>query len=72
MSSSPFQMLPPPTHLLSNCSPVLCLAAKSSVVPNIPIVNQYIQTSVPFYQPPVYSYEDLQMMQQRLPHMVSV
>lgn len=47
------------------------LAAKSSVVSNIPIVSQYIQTSVPFYQPPVYSYEDLQMIQQRLPHVVS-
>uniref|UniRef100_A0A6B2EFL1 Protein lingerer n=1 Tax=Phlebotomus kandelakii TaxID=1109342 RepID=A0A6B2EFL1_9DIPT len=41
----------------------------SGVMPNIPMVSQYIQTAgVPFYQPPVYAYEDIQMMQQRMPH----
>lgn len=49
--------------------------AKSSggVVPNIPMVSQYIQTGMPFYQQPVYSYEDIQMMQQRMPpHVVNL
>ncbi|XP_055688866.1 protein lingerer isoform X4 [Lutzomyia longipalpis] len=42
----------------------------SGVIPNIPMVSQYIQTAgVPFYQPPVYAtYDELQMMQQRMPH----
>ncbi|XP_055839689.1 protein lingerer isoform X9 [Episyrphus balteatus] len=35
---------------------------------NIQMVSQYIQTGLPYYQQPVYSYEDLQMMQQRVPH----
>lgn len=47
--------------------------AKSSnsgtgVVPNIPMVSPYIQPGVPFYQQPVYSYEELQMIQQRMSH----
>uniref|UniRef100_T1PN58 Protein lingerer n=1 Tax=Musca domestica TaxID=7370 RepID=T1PN58_MUSDO len=42
--------------------------AGSGMVPNIQMVSQYIQTSLPYYQQPVYSYEDLQMMQQRVPH----
>lgn len=43
------------------------------VVPNIPMVSQYIQTGMPFYQQPVYSYEDIQMMQQRMPpHVVNI
>lgn len=35
---------------------------------------QYImgQAGVPFYQQPLYSFEELQMLQQRMPHMVSV
>lgn len=43
----------------------------SGMVPNIQMVSQYIQTGLPFYQQPVYSYEDIQMMQQRVPHVVS-
>lgn len=45
-------------------------SGSTAVVPNIPMVSQYIQTpgGVPFYQPPVYSYEDIQMMQQRVSH----
>ncbi|XP_030387974.1 protein lingerer isoform X2 [Scaptodrosophila lebanonensis] len=35
---------------------------------NIQMVSQYIQTGLPYYQQPVYSYEELQMMQQRVPH----
>ncbi|XP_046865840.1 protein lingerer isoform X3 [Drosophila willistoni] len=35
---------------------------------NIQMVSQYIQTGLPCYQHPVYSYEELQMMQQRVPH----
>ncbi|XP_052566896.1 protein lingerer-like isoform X3 [Culex pipiens pallens] len=38
------------------------------VVPNIPMVSPYIQPGVPFYQQPVYSYEELQMIQQRMSH----
>ncbi|XP_055708543.1 protein lingerer isoform X18 [Phlebotomus papatasi] len=44
----------------------------SGMVPNIPpMVSQYIQTAgVPFYQPQaMYSLEDFQIMQQRMPHM---
>ncbi|XP_055603297.1 protein lingerer isoform X3 [Uranotaenia lowii] len=40
----------------------------TGVVPNIPMVSPYIQPGVPFYQQPVYSYEDLQMIQQRMSH----
>uniref|UniRef100_A0A182SI02 Uncharacterized protein n=1 Tax=Anopheles maculatus TaxID=74869 RepID=A0A182SI02_9DIPT len=42
----------------------------TGVVTNMPLVNPYIQApGVPFYQQAaVYSYEDLQLMQQRLPH----
>lgn len=44
----------------------------SGLVPtNIQMVSQYIQTGLPYYQQPVYSYEELQMMQQRVPHVVS-
>lgn len=43
-----------------------------NVVSNIPMVSQYIPTGMPFYQQPVYSYEDIQMLQQRIPpHVVS-
>ncbi|XP_031635892.1 protein lingerer isoform X2 [Contarinia nasturtii] len=38
-----------------------------NVVSNIPMVSQYIPTGMPFYQQPVYSYEDIQMLQQRIP-----
>lgn len=42
----------------------------ATVVPNIPMVSQYIQTpGMPYYQPQVYSYEDMQLMQQRVSHM---
>ncbi|XP_063698886.1 protein lingerer isoform X3 [Culicoides brevitarsis] len=42
----------------------------TTVVPNIPMVGQYIQTpGMPYYQPQVYSYEDMQLMQQRVSHM---
>lgn len=45
----------------------------AGVVSNIPMVSQYIQTGMPFYQQPVYSYEDIQMLQQRIPpHVVSL
>ncbi|XP_058837144.1 protein lingerer isoform X4 [Topomyia yanbarensis] len=53
-------------------SSVVATTTKSSsssgtgVVPNIPMVNPYIQPGVPFYQQPMYSYEDLQMIQQRM------
>lgn len=56
---------------------ILYFAAKSSsttsgtsVVTNLPMVNPYIQApGLPFYQQAaVYSYEDLQLMQQRMPH----
>ncbi|XP_055632035.1 protein lingerer isoform X3 [Toxorhynchites rutilus septentrionalis] len=53
-------------------SSVVSTTTKSSsgtgVVPNIPMVSPYIQPGVPFYQQPVYSYEDLQMLQQRMSH----
>ncbi|GAB0094733.1 Protein lingerer [Sergentomyia squamirostris] len=45
-------------------------ATTKSVMPNIPMVSQYIHqaANMPFYQTPMYSYEDIQMMQQRMPH----
>ncbi|XP_044740287.1 protein lingerer isoform X2 [Chrysoperla carnea] len=53
--------------------------AKSGVVPNIPpgvapmMGTQYImgQAGMPFYQQPVYSFEELQLLQQRIPHMTT-
>ncbi|XP_058053774.1 protein lingerer isoform X1 [Anopheles bellator] len=60
---------------LSNSSVVSTTTKSSSgssstgVVPNIPMVSPYIQTGMPFYQQAaVYSYEDLQLMQQRMSH----
>lgn len=53
---------------------------KSGVVPNIPPgvppmlgTHQYImsQGGLPYFQQPVYSYEDLQLLQQRIPHMAT-
>ncbi|KAL5288247.1 UBAP2 family protein [Megaselia abdita] len=38
------------------------------VQPNIQMVSQYIQAGLPYYQQPVYSYEDITIMQQRMPH----
>ncbi|XP_065075601.1 protein lingerer isoform X4 [Ochlerotatus camptorhynchus] len=40
----------------------------TGVVPNIPMVSPFIQPGVPYYQQPLYSYEDLQMLQQRMSH----
>lgn len=63
--------------VLTFCS----FAAKSSVVANIPpgvppiMGTQYImsQGGMPYFQPPtMYSYEDIQLLQQRIPHMVGV
>lgn len=61
--------------------PFLCLSAKSSVVANIPPgvppimgTHQYImsQGSMPYFHqaPTMYSFEDIQLLQQRIPHMV--
>lgn len=52
---------------------------KSGVVPNIPpgvppmLGTQYImsQGGLPYFQQPMYSYEDLQLLQQRIPHMAT-
>ncbi|KAK7867696.1 hypothetical protein R5R35_011563 [Gryllus longicercus] len=52
---------------------------KSGVIPNIPpgvppmLGTQYImsQGGLPYFQQPMYSYEDLQLLQQRIPHMVT-
>lgn len=55
-------------------SSVVSTTTKSSsssgtgVLPNMPMVSPYIQPGVPFYQQPVYSFEDLQMIQQRMSH----
>jgi hypothetical protein len=55
------------------------ISGKSGVVPNIPPgvppmlgTHQYImsQGGLPYFQQPVYSYEDLQLLQQRIPHVV--
>ncbi|XP_037046050.1 protein lingerer isoform X7 [Bradysia coprophila] len=54
-----------------NNTKVTSSATKSSgIVPsNVAMVSQYIPTGMPFYQQPtVYSYEEIQMMQQRMPH----
>jgi len=56
------------------------VSGKSGVVPNIPPgvppmlgTHQYImsQGGLPFFQQPVYSYEDLQLLQQRIPHVAT-
>jgi len=58
---------------------IILVSGKSGVVPNIPPgvppmlgTHQYImsQGGLPFFQQPVYSYEDLQLLQQRIPHVV--
>lgn len=61
-----------PSLGLTNTKVTNSTAKSSGVVPNIPMVSQYIQAGMPFYQQPVYSYEDIQMMQQRMPHVVSL
>lgn len=60
--------------------PVMCvsLSAKNSsnVVSNIPpgvtpvMSTPYMIGQVPFFQPPMYTYEDMQLIQQRIPHLV--
>lgn len=48
----------------------------SSVVSNLPpgvtpvMSTPYMIGQVPFFQPPMYTYEDMQLLQQRMPHMV--
>lgn len=32
--------------------------------------TQYIMGQVPYFQQPIYSFEDMQLLQQRIPHMV--
>lgn len=52
--------------------------AKNSgnVVSNIPpgvtpvMSTPYMIGQVPFFQPPMYTYEDMQILQQRMPHLV--
>ena len=56
------------------------ISGKSGVVPNIPpgvppmIGTQYMisQGGLPYYQPPVYSYEDVQLLPHRIPQMVTI
>ncbi|XP_046996381.1 protein lingerer isoform X3 [Schistocerca americana] len=57
---------------------VSLITGKSSVVPNIPpgvppmlSTPQYImsQGGLPYFQQPVYSFEEIQLLQQRIPHM---
>ncbi|XP_065167805.1 protein lingerer isoform X3 [Atheta coriaria] len=48
----------------------------NSVVSNMPssatpVMGQYIMGQVPYFQPPMYSYEEMQMLQQRIPHMTT-
>jgi hypothetical protein len=59
--------------------PSVVISGKSGIVPNIPPgvppmlgTHQYImsQGGLPYFQQPVYSYEDLQLLQQRIPHVV--
>ncbi|KAJ8946416.1 hypothetical protein NQ314_008898 [Rhamnusium bicolor] len=53
------------------------VSKKNSVVSNIPpgvapvMSTPYIMGQVPYFQQPVYSYEDMQLLQQRLPHMTT-
>lgn len=69
---------PPKAHLVTIH---LLFAAKNStsVMSNIPppgvtsvMSTPYIMGQVPYFQQPVYSFEDMQLLQQRLPHMVSL
>ncbi|XP_053683633.1 protein lingerer isoform X4 [Sabethes cyaneus] len=58
----------PNSSVVSTTTKSSSSSSGTGVVPNIPIVNPYIQPGVPFYQQPVYSYEELQMLQQRMSH----
>lgn len=50
----------------------------SNVVSNIPpgvtpvMSTPYMIGQVPFFQPPMYTYEDMQLIQQRIPHLVRI
>lgn len=52
--------------------------SSNSIVSNIPpgvapvMSTPYIMGQMQYFQQPVYSYEEMQMLQQRIPHMVSV
>ncbi|KAL1513050.1 hypothetical protein ABEB36_002529 [Hypothenemus hampei] len=45
----------------------------SNIPPNVaPVMSTpYIMSQVPYYQQPVYSYEEMQLLQQRMPHMTT-
>ncbi|KAJ8926036.1 hypothetical protein NQ315_009891 [Exocentrus adspersus] len=61
----------------SKASTTLAAKNSSSVVSNIPpgvapvMSTPYIMGQVPYFQQPVYSYEEMQLLQQRLPHMTT-
>ncbi|XP_055536642.1 protein lingerer isoform X1 [Wyeomyia smithii] len=58
----------PNSSVVSTTTKSSSSSSGTGVVPNIPMVSPYIQPGVPFYQQPVYSYEELQMLQQRMSH----
>ena len=54
----------------------LAKSTSNNVMSNIPpagvtpvMSTQYIMGQVPYFQPPIYSFEDVQILQQRIPHM---
>ncbi|KAG5873615.1 Protein lingerer, partial [Gonioctena quinquepunctata] len=65
------------TMSVSKTSTTLAAKNSNSIVSNIPpgvtpvMSTPYIMGQVPYFQQPVYSYEDMQLLQQRLPHMTT-
>ncbi|XP_023013390.2 ubiquitin-associated protein-like lingerer isoform X1 [Leptinotarsa decemlineata] len=75
-SSAPISMSQT-TMSVSKTSTTLAAKNSNSVVSNIPpgvtpvMSTPYIMGQVPYFQQPMYSYEDMQLLQQRLPHMTT-
>ncbi|XP_030759444.1 protein lingerer isoform X1 [Sitophilus oryzae] len=69
--------LPQTTISSSKSAAALNKNSSNNVVSNIPpgvtpvMSTPYIMGQVPYFQQPVYSYEDMQLLQQRLPHMTT-
>lgn len=65
-------------YLLSYSYLFILAKNSSNVVSNIPpgvtpvMSTPYMIGQVPFFQPPMYTYEDMQLIQQRIPHLVRI
>lgn len=64
---------------MSNIENIISAKNTSNVMSNMPpagvtpvMSTQYIMGQVPYFQQPIYSFEDMQLLQQRIPHMVRI